>query len=145
MLGPDRLHLVSDLEATGLVERLPSGGYRLPLPKLLDVTLDFHAVGVHVRTTSALGAIISKHLGSAAEEILTFVRARIGESFSDSTALTDLARTLEVVDRRAVDAVGLLWTDVMRTAVEEFRNSLAEVYGDPDKENRGELDQQPPG
>jgi len=131
-LGAAHVDLLTDLQATGLVEALADGRYRFPRPKLLDITLAFHDAGVHVRTSSMLGLIIARHLGEAAEEILTFVRGRMGESFSDSTALADIARTLEVVDHRAGEAVALLWNDVMRDAVRDFRDSLQAAFGTPD-------------
>src|SRR5690606_20480521 len=109
LLRADRLHLVPELERAGLVENLPAGDYHLPLPRLLEVTLDFYDAGVQVSTTARLAEIIQRHLTLAVEEILTFVRARIGESFAPSRAIEDLAHTLQVVDRHAPDAVGLLW------------------------------------
>jgi DNA-binding transcriptional MerR regulator len=130
-LGADHLDLLRDLHEAGLVEALPDGRYRLARPKLLDITLDFHDAGVHVRTSSVLGLIIAHHLSEAAEEILTYVRRHMGESFSDSTAPGDIARTLEVVDRRAGEAVSVLWNDVMRDAVRDFRDSLQAAFGAP--------------
>jgi DNA-binding transcriptional MerR regulator len=131
-LGADHAHLVDDLEAVALVDRLPDGHFRLPLPSLLDIALQFHDVGVQVRTSGRLAAIISAHLTDAAEEILTFVRTQMGETFAGSRESEDILRTLRVVDRLAIDAVGLLWADVMRRAVREFQGSLEEAFPAPD-------------
>jgi DNA-binding transcriptional MerR regulator len=128
-LRPEHLHLLPDLEVAGLVEARADGGYRLPLPRLLTTTLEFAEVGVQVTTTARLASIISRHLTGAAEEILTYLRGQIGDSFS-STDLPDLARTLEVVDRRAPEAVGLLWAEVMRQAVSEFQAGLEATFPD---------------
>jgi DNA-binding transcriptional MerR regulator len=132
-IGPDHAELVTDLESIGLVRRLPSGNFRLPLPTMLDITLEFHDVGVQVPTSSELAQIIIGHLTRAAEEILTFVRGRIGETFVGSREPADIARALEVVDRRAVEAVGLMWADVMHNAVRDFQASLEDVFGTPDE------------
>jgi DNA-binding transcriptional MerR regulator len=129
-LRPEHLHLLPDLEMAGLIEPRPDGGYRLPLPRLLATTIDFAEVGVQVMTTAKLAGILRRHLTGAAEEILTFLRGQIGDSFS-STDLPDLARTLEVVDQRAPEAVGLLWTEVMREAVNEFQAGLEAAFGTP--------------
>jgi DNA-binding transcriptional MerR regulator len=131
-VGAEHAHLVADLESIGLVRRLPSGNYRLPLPTMLDITLEFHDVGVQVPTSAELAQIIIGHLSRAAEEILTFVRGRIGETFVGSREPADIARALEVVDRRAVEAVGLMWADVMHNAVRDFQASLEGVFGTPD-------------
>lgn len=129
-LRPEHLHLLPDLEAVGLLEPLPDGGYRLPLPRLLATTIDFAEVGVQVGTTAKLAGILRRHLTGAAEEILTYLRGQIGDSFS-SGDLPDLARTLEVVDQRAPEAVGLLWTEVMRDAVDEFKSGLEATFRTP--------------
>lgn len=140
-LGPTHADLIPDLEAIGLVRRLPTGRFRLPLPTMLDITLEFHDVGVQVPISAELAQIIIGHLTQAAEEILTFVRTRVGDSFASSRDPADLARTLEVVDRRAVEAVGLMWADVMHNAVRDFQASLADVFGEPsttDDRNQGD-------
>jgi DNA-binding transcriptional MerR regulator len=133
----EHAELIEDLEAVALVLALPDGRYRIPLPKLLDITLEFHEVGVHVRTSAELAGIITGHLTAAAEEILTFVRGQIGETFAHSRDPYDVSRTLEVVDRRALDAVGLLWADVMRRAVRELRANIEDVFGPMDEGSRG--------
>jgi DNA-binding transcriptional MerR regulator len=137
-LGDAHAPLVPELESVGLLRQLPSGRYRVPLPTMLDITLEFHDVGVHVPTSAELAQIIIGHLTQAAEEILTFVRSRVGDSFAASRDPSDIARTLEVVDRRAVEAVGLMWADVMHNAVRDFQASLADVFGAPEDDEQRE-------
>src|SRR5690606_5916296 len=127
---PPYQHLLPELERHGLLERLPDGRFRLPLPRLLGTTVAFAEVGVQVEVTVELANIVSRHLTDAADEILRFLRSRIGDSFS-SGDLDELAATLEVVDRRAPEAVGLLWAEVMRRAVHEFRTGLEDAFGTP--------------
>jgi DNA-binding transcriptional MerR regulator len=134
-IGAQHEDLIGELERILLVQRLPDGRYRLPMPSLLDITLEFHDVGVHVETSAELAGIIVGHLTAAAEEILTFVRGQMGRTFVRSEDPGDIARTLEVVDRRAIEAVGFLWADVMRRAVREFRASMEDVFGPPEADD----------
>jgi DNA-binding transcriptional MerR regulator len=139
-LGQDREHIVEELLGAGLLTYDPdSDAYVVPSPRLLDITLAYERAGVDVATSFAIAGIVSRHLDHAIDELLLYVRERMGQGFSVSDEVADVSQTLEVVNSRAVEAVSVLFSQRLRRRVQEFRKlveSMLEPSAPPPRRRR---------
>lgn len=125
-----REELIEDLQASLLVEPVAAGDkYLIPRPRLLEITLEMEASGVQIRTSARMAHIITQHLAAAVEELAVLARERIGNGFG-SFDRSQLRLTLDVVDRLAVEVVGLLFAEQLSSAVEAFQRAALVLVDD---------------
>jgi DNA-binding transcriptional MerR regulator len=103
--------------------------YVVPRPRLLEIALQMEAAGVEIGTSSVMAQILTDHLSAAVADLLVMARERLGNGFG-SYDPQQLRLTLDVVDRLAVEAVGLLFAEQLSDAVGEFQRAATVVLDD---------------
>lgn len=98
------------LERARLLERAPGrGGYLISNPRLFGVVLALGRAGVDAVTATGAGAILRRHLGNAADELVSHFTERVGRGFAERATPEAVEQALDALRPLAVEAVQLIF------------------------------------
>jgi DNA-binding transcriptional MerR regulator len=99
----------ADLAELGLASADGAGGWVVPSPGLLDVTLGLTRVGITPETAANAAGILRRHLGAAAEDLIVHFSENIGRGVGRGGGPEELGRALEGLRPHAAEAVRIIF------------------------------------
>lgn len=111
----------SDIEEIGLVRREPDSTWVIPSRGLLDVVLGLARVGISTETSSQAAAILRRHLGAAAEELIAHFSEHIGRGVGrGGLGPEEVGRALEALRPHAAESVRLIFAQEVARRLARF-------------------------
>ena len=123
LLGTRPAGTLAGLVRIGALERESgshAGGFRIPSPGLLAVTLRLLDAGIDLETAGEAAAASRRHLARAVEDVLGAISRRAGRGFGRRRTPEDLVRAIEGIRSVAADAVRLIFAHELEQGLRSF-------------------------
>ncbi len=107
------------LEKARLVVREPAaaGGFRIPSPGLLEVSLRLLDAGIDLGTVREAGEIVRRHMARAGRELVDRLTRRAGRGLGRTAKAEDVSAAIEGLRPVAADAVRLIFASELERAL----------------------------